>query len=191
MLPAAELARLVGLLRAGGVVAAPTETLVGLLADARNPAAVLEVCRLKGRGTDHPIGLLVPDVAALEGWVEEFPAQARALAERYWPGPLSVVLRARAGLVPALVRDGTVSIRVPGASAALEIVRAFGSPLTATSANKTGEPSASTADEVRAVFGDELAAIVGGSAPGGPPSTVVDATGAELRVLRRGAIELG
>lgn len=190
MLPAAELTRLTELLRAGGVVAVPTETLVGLLADARNPAAVQEVCRLKGRAADQPIGLLLPDYEALDAWAESVPAAARELAQRHWPGPLSLVVRARPGVLPALLRDGTVSVRVPGESPALDLVRAFGSPLTATSANKTGEPAACTADEVRQAFGDALAAIVEGSAPGGPPSTIVDATGPVLHVLRTGAIKL-
>jgi tRNA threonylcarbamoyl adenosine modification protein (Sua5/YciO/YrdC/YwlC family) len=189
-LTAAELARLVGLLRAGGVVACPTETFVGLLADARNPAAVAEVVRLKGRAADQAIGLLLPDVAALDAVVVDVPTRARELATQHWPGPLSLVLRARPELPDALKRDGTVSVRVPGPSLALELVRAFGAPLTATSANRSGEPAARTGAEVRAVFGDALAAIVEGESPGGLASTIIDATGLELRVLRAGPIRL-
>jgi L-threonylcarbamoyladenylate synthase len=190
LLSSAELARLVGVLRAGGVVACPTETFVGLLADARNPEAVREVCRLKGRAADQPIGLLLPDLAALDRVAAEVPARARELAARHWPGPLSLVLRARAELLEALKRDGTVSVRVPGPSAALDLVRAFGGPLTATSANRAGEPAARNAADVRAAFGDELGAIVEGESPGGLPSTIIDATGSELRVLRAGPVEL-
>ncbi|HET6333352.1 MAG TPA: L-threonylcarbamoyladenylate synthase [Polyangiales bacterium] len=189
-LPAAEVARLVGLLRAGGVVACPTETFVGLLADARNPAAVAEVVRLKGRLADQPIGLVLPDVAALDGVALDVPARAHELAMQHWPGPLSLVLRARPELLDELKREGTVSVRVPGPSPALELVRAFGAPLTATSANRSGEPAARNAAEVRAVFGDALAAIVEGESPGGLPSTIIDATGLELRVLRVGPIRL-
>jgi L-threonylcarbamoyladenylate synthase len=176
--------------RPGGVVACPTETFVGLLADASNEAAVLEVCRRKGRALDQPIGLLIPDLAALETWAIEVPERARSLAQQHWPGPLSLVLRARPGLPSPLVRDGTVSVRVPGPSPALELVRAFGGALTATSANRSGEPAARTAAEVRAVFGEQLAAIVEGEAPGGLASTVVDATSSELRVLRDGPIKI-
>ncbi len=187
---AGELARFCAHLRAGGVVACPTETFVGLLADANNEEAVLAVCRLKGRASDQPIGLLLPDLAALDGVVIDVPEKARALARKHWPGPLGLLLRARPSLPAPLVREGKVSVRIPGASPALELVRAFGAPLTATSANRSGEPAARTSDEVRAVFGDRVA-VVDGSSPGGLPSTLVDATGAELRVLRAGAIELG
>jgi L-threonylcarbamoyladenylate synthase len=189
-LTAAELERLVGVLRVGGVVACPTETFVGLLANALDPAAVLEVSKLKGRAADQPIGLLLPDVAALDRVALDVPARVRDLASRHWPGALSLVVRARPGLSPALTRDGTVSVRVPGPSPALELVRAFGAPLTATSANRSGEPPARTSAEVREVFGDALAAIVEGESPGGLASTIIDATTPELRVLRRGPIEL-
>ncbi len=189
-LTAAELARLAGLLRHGGVVACPTETFVGLLANALDSAAVLEVCRLKGRAADQPIGVLLPDVAALDLVASEVPTRARELAAKHWPGPLSLVLRARPELPRELTREGTISVRVPGPSPALELVRAFGAPLTATSANRSGEPPARTAAEARAVFGDALAAIVEGDSPGGLASTIVDATGPALRVLRPGPIQL-
>lgn len=190
MLAAAELTRLVGLLRAGGIVACPTETFMGLLADARNAAAVHDVCRLKGRAADQGIGVLIPDVAHLDDVVVDVPARARELAERHWPGPLSLVLRARPELPEALTRNGTISVRVPGPSLALELVRVFGAPLTATSANRSGEVAARSAAEVRAVFGDALAAIVEGESPGGLASTIVDATGPALRVLREGPVKV-
>ncbi|HKP56203.1 MAG TPA: L-threonylcarbamoyladenylate synthase [Polyangiales bacterium] len=185
-----DLARLVALLRGGGVIACPTETLVGLLADARSEAAVAEVCRLKGRAPEQPIGVLIPDLAALDSLVLEVPERARELASRHWPGPLTVVLRARPGLPAALLRDGKLAVRVPGPSPALDLVRAFAGPLTATSANRTGEPAACDDQQARAIFGDELAAIVAGAAPGGDASTIVDASGPELRVLRQGPIML-
>src|SRR5690242_11249727 len=130
---ASERDAFVRILRAGGVIACPTETLQGLLADALDPAAVARVVALKRRGND-PIALLVPDLAALDSLIEgELPAQARSLAETHWPGPLTLVLRARAGLDPALALQGTIGVRVPGASPALDLVRAYGAPLTATS----------------------------------------------------------
>jgi tRNA threonylcarbamoyl adenosine modification protein (Sua5/YciO/YrdC/YwlC family) len=190
ILSRAELERLVGLIAAGGVIACPTETFVGLLADAANPAAVAEIIRLKGRDPKNPIGLLLPNLASLDSVVAEIPTRARELASRHWPGPLTLVLRARPGLAPALQHDGKVGVRVPGASPALEVVRAFGRPLTATSANKTGQPPARNGAQVQAAFGGELAAIVAGEAPGQLASTVVDASCEPLRVIRQGAIEI-
>ncbi|MDB4987580.1 MAG: hypothetical protein JWN04_2758 [Myxococcaceae bacterium] len=184
----AQLAEYVGMLRAGGVIACATETLFGLLADAHDQAAVERVVALKQRGS-APIALLAPDLASVEQLVELGPA-ARALAERYWPGPLTLVVRAKPGLPAPLLRDGTVGVRVPGASPALALVRAFGGPLTATSCNPSGQPAARSSQEARAYFGDRLSAIVEGQAPGGLASTLVDATGRELQVLRQGPVTL-
>lgn len=178
----------VAILRRGGVVACATETLFGLLADARSEAAIARVVALKQRGPE-PIALIAPDLASAED-IAELDERARALAARHWPGPLTLVLRARPGLSAALVRDGTVGVRVPGASPALTLVRAFGGPLTATSCNPSGLPAARSDSEAFAYFGEQLEAIVPGRAPQDLPSTVVDATGAELRVLRQGAIAL-
>lgn len=186
----AALDALVRVLRAGGVVACPTETFVGLLADAENPRAVARVCELKGRGDASPIGVLVPDIGSLERLVVEVPERARALAGAHWPGPLTLLLHARPGVCGLLHRDGKLGARVPGPSPALDLVRAFGGPLTATSANRSGQPPARTSDEAGLVFGDALDAIVPGASPGGLPSTLVDATSDELVVLRRGAVEL-
>jgi L-threonylcarbamoyladenylate synthase len=183
-----ELQRLVGLLAAGGVIACPTETLVGLLAAALAPEAVARVCALKGRDVSQPIGVLVSDFEALSSVALEIPELARQLAERHWPGPLTLLLRVRPGLPAALSMNGKIGVRVPGPSPALELVRAFGAPLTATSANMTGRAPALTAEEARAAFPVGLAHVVPGSAPGGLASTVVDATGREPVVLRAGAI---
>lgn len=185
-----ELERLVGLIAAGGVIACPTETFVGLLADAANPGALAEIIRLKGRDPNNPMGLLLPDLACLDSVVAEVPARARELAAKHWPGPLTLVLRARPGLAPALQRDGKVGVRVPGPSPALDVVRAFGRPLTATSANRTGQPPARNGVQVQAAFGGELAAVVAGEALGQLASTVVDASCEPLRVIRQGAIEI-
>ncbi|HEX2678432.1 MAG TPA: L-threonylcarbamoyladenylate synthase [Polyangiales bacterium] len=181
---------LVRVLRAGGVVACPTETFFGLLADARNPAAVQRVCDLKGRSEQHTMGVLVPDLAALQELVVDIPPRARALAEQHWPGPLTLVLRVREGLPAALHKDGKLGARIPGPSPALDLVRAFGGALTATSANKTGEPAAVNDGEVQAAFGSALDAIVAGTSPGGLPSTLVDATSDALVLIREGAVIL-
>jgi L-threonylcarbamoyladenylate synthase len=177
-------------LRAGGVVACPTETFVGLLADARNSTAVERVCALKGRDPNSPIGVLIPSADALLSVVAHVPARAQLLASEHWPGPLTLVLLAAPGLHPALQKDGKIGVRVPGPSPALDLARAFGGALTATSANLTGQPAARTAAEARSIFGAGLAAVVEGESPGGLASTVVDATTETLVVIRPGAVSL-
>lgn len=184
-----SLERYVQLLRAGGVVACPTETLQGLLADALSQSAVEQVIALKRRGPE-PIALLIPNFEALELVAEPCSEQVRALARAHWPGPLTLVVRAKSTLPAPLLRDGKVGVRVPGPSPALELVRAFGGPLTATSANLSGQPAARTESEVRSYFPQGLAGQVAGDAPGGLPSTVVDATGVAPRLIRAGAVAL-
>jgi L-threonylcarbamoyladenylate synthase len=176
------------LLRRGGVVACATETLFGLLADALNEQAVARVSAIKRRRPDDPVAVLVPSLQAAEELVAEFSGPARQLAGRYWPGPLTLVMRARVDLPAALTRHGKIGIRVPGDSPALDLVRAFGGALTATSANRTSEPAAVTAEQVRASLGGEVDAVVPGAAPGGPPSTVLDVTRQPPLVLRAGAV---
>jgi tRNA threonylcarbamoyl adenosine modification protein (Sua5/YciO/YrdC/YwlC family) len=176
--------------RAGGVVACPTETLQGLLADALSPQAVARVVALKRRG-DEPIALLVPNLDAVQALIEgELSEAARNLAKAHWPGPLTLVFKARPGLPTALAPRGTLGVRIPGPSPALDLVRDFGGPLTATSCNPSGQPAARTHAEVLAYFGGQLDASVPADAPGGLPSTVVDATGPSLRVLRQGAVHV-
>lgn len=189
LLSDAQLASYVALLRGGGIIACPTETLFGLLADARDAEVVDRIIALKRRGTD-PIALIAPDAEAALALAQDVPDVARLLAERHWPGPLTLVMKARAGLPSGIVRDGTVGVRVPGESRALEVVRAFGGPLTATSCNPSGKPAARTSAEACAYFPTGLAAVVAGDAKGGAPSTIVDVTQGDPRVLRRGAIAL-
>jgi L-threonylcarbamoyladenylate synthase len=186
-----ELYPYVSLLRAGGVLAVPTETQMGLLADALSEAAVGLVSELKRRPADQPISVIVPSLEQGLRLVRDVSELALRLARAHWPGPLTLVLRARDGLPRALTEDGKVALRVPGASPALALVRAFGGPLTATSANISGRPPLATAAELREVFGAGLAGIVPGSAPGGAASTIVDLTGERPRVLRQGSVVVG
>jgi L-threonylcarbamoyladenylate synthase len=186
----AELAPLLASLRAGGVIACATETLFGLLADALAEPAVERVCALKGRDPSQPIAVLLPDVAALSLVTEAVPERILRLAERYWPGPLTLLVRARAELPRALVKDGKIGVRVPGPSPALSLVQAFGGPLTATSANLTGQPAACTAQEAQAAFPSGLSAVVPYPAPGGQASSVIDVTGALPVIVRAGPIAL-
>lgn len=199
---AETLAAAVDHLRAGGVVAVATETFFGLCADARKASAIETVFALKGREGAKACAVIIPNApSAYDHWaplVREIPPLARRLADRFWPGPLTIALPAREDVHPLLRYRGTIAVRVPAASPALELARAFGGPLTATSANLSGSPSALTDDDVRGYFeGRGGLMILGGRAPGGMPSTVVE-IGApsptdtwqsdSWRVLRAGAV---
>jgi len=183
-----DLATLVQVLRDGGVVACPTETWLGLLADAHDEAAVERVAELKGRPPTMPIALLLPNVEAIEELALPPCDRAKALMEVHWPGPLTVLLLAKPGLSPRLTLEGKIGVRLPGPSPAAELVKAFGHPLTATSANRTGEPPLRSADELPAEMASGLAARVSGVSPGGAPSTLLDSTTSPMRVLRQGAV---
>jgi L-threonylcarbamoyladenylate synthase len=190
-LPRAQLQSFVDALHAGAVVACPTETQMGLLADALNEAAVERVRALKGRPEGEALPLIVPSLEVALSVVREVSAEALALATRHWPGPLTLVLQAQSRLPAGVVKDGKVAVRVPGPSPALQLLAQFGGPLTATSANKSGQPPLVNAAALRAAFGDALFGVVPGSPPGALPSTIVDLTGDEPRVLRQGAVVIG
>jgi L-threonylcarbamoyladenylate synthase len=185
-----QLQPFVDALRAGGVVACPTETQMGLLADALSEAAVERVRAIKGRPEGEALPLIAPSLEVALSVVREVSAAALALATRHWPGPLTLVLQAQSRLPAGVVKDGKVAVRVPGPSPALDLLTQFGGPLTATSANKSGQPPLADAAALRAAFGDALFGVVPGSSPGAPPSTIVDVTGDQPRVLRQGAVFL-
>jgi L-threonylcarbamoyladenylate synthase len=185
-----DLAALVRVLEQGGVVACPTETWLGLLADARSEKALERVAELKGRLADMPIALLLPDAQAVADVARAPSAAARALMEAYWPGPLTILLAAKPGLSPRITRDGKLGVRVPGPSPAADLVRAFGHPLTATSANRSGEPSLRSVDELPRSLAKGLDGVVQGVSPGGAPSTLIDTTTSPMQILRAGAIDI-
>lgn len=183
-------ARAAAVLRAGGVVAIPTETVYGLAADVGNAAAIARVYAIKGRPADHPLIVHAHDLAALDGYVAATTASLRTLAERFWPGPLTAIV-ARGPRTPLGVTGGqeTVAVRVPEHPLARAILRAFGGAVAAPSANRFGRVSPTTAAHVRADLGDDVDLIVdGGPARVGVESTIVDLTGAVPAVLRAGAI---
>jgi L-threonylcarbamoyladenylate synthase len=188
-----ELEGALAVLRGGGVVAAATETWFGLLADARAGRALDRVLSLKGRGTDRGITVLLPDRAAWDTLVADVPPLAALLARRFWPGPLTIALPARAGLDPRLVLDGTIGARWGAPSDACRIAEGFGAALTATSANRTGAPPLATGEEVATAFAEPLARgellVVSGHAPGGHASTVIVVHGERARLVRHGAID--
>jgi L-threonylcarbamoyladenylate synthase len=187
-----ELSLALSALSRGAAVAVATETFFGLLVDPSRPGALDALFALKGRDAEKGVALLVPGKTAWRSLVDEVPALAETLADHFWPGPLTIALPARPDLDPRLTVDGTVGVRRPGPSDAARIVEAFGAPLTATSANRTGAPPCSTGDEVKAAFPEALAAgtlaLVPGVAPGGEPSTLVVVTDGRIRVARSGRV---
>ena len=178
-------------LREGGLVALPTETVYGLAASLRTPAAVSRIFRLKNRAPDKALPLQVASVEQAEGWGFRLDGGARRLARAFWPGPLTLVLpRPRA--CPSWFAPGSpaLGLRIPDHPAALSLLVAWGEPLAVTSANRSGEPGCLDGASVAALFPREplLLAIDAGRAAGGVASTVVNATGAEPGILREGPI---
>jgi len=189
-LPQDEIDRAVEALRDGEVVAFPTETVYGLGADAQNPDAVRKVFELKGRPATHPLIVHLDHPRLLERWALNVPPAAQALAERFWPGPLTLVLR-RAPAVDLAITGGqdTVAVRVPGHPVAQQLLRAFGSGIAAPSANRYGRISPTRAEHVRDEFGDAVKVILdGGDCKIGLESTIVSCVDAVPRVLRPGSI---
>jgi L-threonylcarbamoyladenylate synthase len=185
-----EIAAAVAALRAGQVVGLPTETVYGLAADAANPDAVRRIFAIKGRPSTHPVIVHIAGIDQVPRWAREFPAAARALAERFWPGPLTIVLP-RAEAVPLEVTGGqdTVALRVPSHPLALTVLRAFDGGLAAPSANRYGRISPTTADHVRADLGDDVPIVLdGGPSHVGLESTIVACLDGQVTVLRPGRI---
>jgi len=182
------------LLRAGGVVAFPTETVYGLGADAANPQAVRRIFEIKGRPADHPLIVHIADAALLDQWAEEIPEAARRLAERFWPGPLTLILR-RQPHVPDAVTGGqdTVGLRVPDHPVALALLQKLGpeKALAAPSANRFGRISPTMAAHVRAELGERVDRVLdGGPCRVGLESTIVSFVGGTPRLLRPGGISV-
>lgn len=180
----------VSALRDGGVIVLPTDTVYGLACLPTIAGAVDAIFRLKGRRDDKPLPVLGDGVHAL-GSVAEFDDRARALAERFWPGPLTLVLPRAAGFDLNLGGDdlATVAVRVPENEKALGVLSESG-PLAVTSANRSGEPPATGVAEAREIFGTEVAAYIDGGPCIGLPSTVVSLVG-PVRVLRDGVLDAG
>lgn len=177
-------------LREGRPVAFPTETVYGMGADARNADAVRAVYRLKNRPSVNPLIVHVADADAARGVVADWPPRAQALADRFWPGPLTLVLRAAKDLPRDVTAGGdTVAVRCPDHPVALALLRAFGGPLVGPSANPSGSVSPTRAEHVRASFSeDDLIVLDGGACRVGIESTVLSLVHDPARVLRAGAI---
>jgi L-threonylcarbamoyladenylate synthase len=177
-------------LRAGGVIAIPTDTVYGLAAALDQPAAIERIYALKGRDDGKPLPILASDLSSATRLSSSFPEAARRLTDRFWPGPLTVVVPASPAVPAGVLRGGsTVGLRMPAHPVALALLAAAGGALAVTSANRSGDPETVCADEVHVVFGETVDVIVdGGCCPGGQVSTVVEVEAGELRVLRAGAL---
>jgi L-threonylcarbamoyladenylate synthase len=186
------LRRAASLLRDGRLVAFPTETFYGLGAHALDEAGVARIFRAKGRPGDKPLLVLVESLAMVERVARDVPDRARRLMAKYWPGPLTLVLPARAGLPAALTAGtGTIGVRLSGHPVARALVHAVDAPVTAPSANRHDGAAPRTADEVLAALGPAVDLVLdGGPTPGGLPSTVLDVTAVPPVVLRPGAVVL-
>ena len=178
------------IIRAGGLVAIPTETVYGLGADGLNPDAVAKIFIAKGRPQDNPLILHVAQAQQLQALCHDIPDSAYALAEKFWPGPLTIVLPAK-DCVPKCTTAGlpTVAVRCPDSDVTREIIRLAGVPLAAPSANISGKPSTTTAQHVHHDHNGKIDAIVdGGNCRVGVESTIVDLTETPPRLLRPGGI---
>jgi len=176
------------LIRDGAVVAYPTDTLYGLAVDPRNLDAVRRLYALKGRPESSALTLIAAD-AAQAGDAGDFDPTATRLAERWWPGPLTIVVTARALLAPTILAGGTtVGIRVPDHAVAVALAREVQFCVTATSANRSGEPAVSTPDAVLDALPDVDAIVDAGPSRGGPPSTIVGVGDRHVALIRAGAV---
>ena len=185
-----EIERAVAVLKAGGLVAFPTETVYGLGADASSPAAVRKIFEAKGRPATHPVIVHLADAVQLANWAREIPEGARRLARKFWPGPLTVILK-RASGVSDVVTGGqdTVALRVPSHPVAQQLLARFGGGIAAPSANRHGRVSATTAGHVRHEFGTAVDCVLdGGEARIGIESAIVDLSRAVPTLLRPGWI---
>lgn len=188
--PEKALARCREVVAQGGVISYPTDTFYGLGADPRNPAAVDKLFRVKGRPGNQPILLLIAGNEEAESWASEIPPRAAGLMNRWWPGPLTLVFKARSDTPAELTGGtGTIGLRVPGSGLTRRLLQAVGHALTGTSANRSGRPSLCSAEETAAEIGEWVDLILdGGETPGGSPSTIVDVSSGRPRLIREGAI---
>ena len=186
----ADVAEAVRLLRAGRLVAVPTETVYGLAADAMNPEAVRGIFAAKGRPANHPLIVHLGDAAWLDDWARDVPDTARRLAAAFWPGPLTLLLH-RADRVPDTATGGrpSIGLRMPDHPVLLRVLRALGSGVAAPSANPYQRLSPTTAEQVLAGLGGRIDAVLdGGPCAVGLESTIVDLTGDAPRIVRAGPI---
>ncbi|MFW6150375.1 MAG: L-threonylcarbamoyladenylate synthase [Chloroflexota bacterium] len=178
----------VRILRNGGVVAVPTDTVYGLAANAQDPAAIDRIFEIKERPSDLSLPLFLHDADALPSACRQVADLTRFFAGRFWPGALTLVVPAGPSLPRGVTRNGNVAVRVPDHALCQLIVRQLGRPITGTSANMSGRPPAQTPEEVKRQLGKQVDLVIdGGRCPGGV-STIVDLTGEAPAVLRAGIV---
>lgn len=177
-------------LRRGEVIVFPTETFYGLGADASNHVAVERVASLKGRDPESPIAIIIADKGMLRDVVTEIPPIAEKLIDRFWPGPLTLVLPGKKELpAPLLNREGGVGVRISSHPLAAQLARALGHPITATSANPSGKKPARTIAQAMAYFSGKVEIFLdGGKLQGKEGSTVVEVCGDKMTIIREGEI---
>jgi L-threonylcarbamoyladenylate synthase len=186
---ASAIARAAALLQAGRLVAFPTDTVYGVAAVAVQPGAVARLYVAKARPPEKAIPILISDVAELQVVAAEISPLIRAFISQFWPGGLTLILKKSPDVPPEVSRSAKVAVRLPDSRIARDIIRSVGKPLAVTSANRSGQPSPCTAEQVMAQLNGRIAAIVdGGACPGGVPSTIVDCTTLPPKLLRAGAI---
>lgn len=175
----------------GGIIAYPTETLYGLGAKYDVEQALDRIFTLKKRPEEKTLTLIIGDLSQLSFITDFIPDSAKELMRNFWPGPLTLVFKAKKSISKSLVLDDTVAVRIPGDSFALRLARLVPFPFTATSANISNMPAAQDAATVFNYFGTGVDLIIdGGKTPGEPPSTIVDVSKDDIRVIRKGAIEI-
>lgn len=186
----AAIARAAELLRHGEVIAIPTDTFYGLAANPFDTRAVEKVFAIKGRPKNNPLLLLVDSIEMATAVSPELPPEFYALARRFWPGPLTMVVKASGSLPPAVTaHTGTIGLRLPSAPVATALARAAGFPITATSANRSGQPDCASAQEVKTALGDRLSLILdGGPSHASKPSTVLVLIEGKWKIVREGII---
>jgi len=180
----------ISILKQGGLVAYPTDTVYGLGAGVNIPQAVERVYRVKERPLDMALPLLLADILQISEVAEPVPPIAWILASKFLPGALTMVLPKSKSIPDNITAGGnTVAIRIPAHPVPVALVRGLGMPIVGTSANLSGKPSALTADEVYSQFGNKVDSVIdGGKCPGGRESTIIDVTGEVPEILREGAI---
>jgi L-threonylcarbamoyladenylate synthase len=190
MEPQPIIARALAILRRGGLLGLPTETVYGLAADAENELAVRSIFAAKGRPADHPLIVHLAEARQIGDWAREIPDSAWRLAAAYWPGPLTIILRRSEKAAPAVTGGlETIGLRVPSHPVAQQVLQAFGGGLAAPSANRFGRVSPTTADHVREELGEQVELVLeGGPCSVGLESTIVDLSTGEPALLRFGAI---
>jgi L-threonylcarbamoyladenylate synthase len=185
-----DLARAIDWLRRGGIVAFPTDTLYGLTVDPTSESAVASLFDLKGRRADAALPFVAASADQVFAWTPQASRQTRQLASAFWPGPLSLIVDAPGGLASSVqAADGSVAVRVPAHEVARALAAAWGSPIPATSANRSGEAPAIAASDLGALSRDARVLVVdAGPAPGGLPSTIVDARRVPTVLVRAGVV---